>query len=101
MNAGGPIWGLDWCPLAPGTRPALAHTHFLALAPWPSQSFAPRIGARSPRPACVQIWELSRAAGARCALVLCTPLGPAHELRWCPLPAHSDVRAPAPWRARG
>lgn len=27
----------------------------------------------------------------KCEMVLCVEGGPAHELKWCPLPSHDDV----------
>ena len=82
---------------------------YLAIAPFPSRSHAPCIGAKAqrPAPACVQIWTLrprSSEGGARedldrnqepaemkCEMVLCLDSGPAQEIRWCPLPAHDRV----------
>ena len=28
----------------------------------------------------------------KCVMVLCLDGGPAHDLRWCPLPSHDRVR---------
>lgn len=27
----------------------------------------------------------------KCEMVLCVDAGPAHDLKWCPLPSHDDV----------
>lgn len=91
---------------------------YLAVAPFPSRSHAPIIGARAqrPAPACVQIWTLEPCfsmptemdsvdqprgpASIKCEMVLCLDGGPAQDVRWCPLPAHdrvgSYVLAPPP-----
>lgn len=31
-------------------------------------------------------------AEVRCEMVLCLENGPAQEIKWCPLPAHDQVR---------
>jgi transcription factor C subunit 6 len=93
---------------------------YLAVAPFPSNTFSPGIGYKVPRPtkACIQIWSLgpsqlrvvdqdgvtghedqairapSQDTGTmRCEIVLCIDAGPAHDLRWCPLPSHDAVSA--------
>jgi transcription factor C subunit 6 len=56
--------------------------------------------------ACIQIWTLepTRRTDAmdddqddygvmKCAMVLCLEGGPAHDLKWCPLPSHDPVRS--------
>jgi transcription factor C subunit 6 len=83
--------------------------HYLAIAPVPSRSHAPSIGAKVslPSPACVQIWALRPStpdenamdddvpqrdpAEIRCEMVLCLEGGPAQDIKWCPLPAHDRV----------
>ncbi|TFK46673.1 hypothetical protein OE88DRAFT_1648431 [Heliocybe sulcata] len=111
FNAGAPVWGLDWCPLHPDDRPSRNNKQYLAVGPFPSRSHSPDIGAKAARPshACIQIWslspssedvEMSNADGKadetgtddpgrmKCELVVCIESGPAHELKWCPLPAN-------------
>ncbi|KIK97454.1 hypothetical protein PAXRUDRAFT_10176 [Paxillus rubicundulus Ve08.2h10] len=127
FNAGSPVWGVDWCPTHPEDRSGegvffhqletypMAHDmwdtarnfkHYLAIAPVPSRSHAPSIGAKVslPSPACVQIWALGLSipdenaiddddprrdpAEIRCEMVLCLEGGPAQDIKWCPLPAH-------------
>ncbi|KAF5389789.1 hypothetical protein D9757_003666 [Collybiopsis confluens] len=112
LNAGAPVWGIDWCPLHPDTRQACGNTYYLAVAPLPSPSYSPAIGIRVQRPsrACIQIWSLSSNASVPttstadngkerasefdygkmgCDMVLCIDSGPALELKWCPLPSPS------------
>ncbi|KAL1741425.1 hypothetical protein HDZ31DRAFT_66944 [Schizophyllum fasciatum] len=100
FNAGAPVWGLDWCPIHPDEREERAYTQYLAVAPFPSWSHAPDFGVKTPRPspACIQIWSLGpgtdRAKDAgkmKCEMVLCIKSGPAHELKWCPLPSHDSL----------
>ncbi|KIJ68908.1 hypothetical protein HYDPIDRAFT_144326 [Hydnomerulius pinastri MD-312] len=106
LNAGSPVWGIDWCPTHPDDRPARKFKQYLAIAPFPSRSHSPSIGAKAsrPSPACVQIWALQPRtadenemdeddpghdpAEIRCEMVLCLEGGPAQEIKWCPLPAH-------------
>lgn len=106
FNAGSPVWGIDWCPIHPEDRPFRQFKQYLAVAPFPSRSHAPCIGAKvqRPAPACVQIWTLrsrehdgsvgegtakSQEPGeVNCEMVLCLDSGPAQEIKWCPLPAH-------------
>ena len=57
-------------------------------------------------PSCIQIWSyappqapeveheddhVGRHAVVRCEMVLCIEGGPAHEIKWCPLPSHGKV----------
>lgn len=115
FNAGSPVWGLDWCPTHPADRPFRKFKQYLAVAPFPSRAHAPSVGSKAQRPcpACVQIWSLRpRIAGdnagelddssekgrepgeMRCEMVLCLNVGPAQDIKWCPLPAHD------PWDGR-
>ncbi|EGN95834.1 hypothetical protein SERLA73DRAFT_13040, partial [Serpula lacrymans var. lacrymans S7.3] len=60
FNAGAPVWGLDWCPTHPDFRSHRCYKQYLAVAPFPSRSHSPIIGAKIQRPAlaCIQIWAL-------------------------------------------
>lgn len=81
---------------------------YLAVAPFPTSSHMPHIGVRAPRPsnACIQIWSfgasMTSSKGSskkrpedhgqmRCEMVVCHDSGPAHELKWCPLPSDDSV----------
>jgi hypothetical protein len=89
-----------------------SYRQYIAVAPFPSGSFSPDIGCKVPRPSygCIQIWTLSPTRAIelqvdkngheqtpadvgdmRCEMVLCLDGGPAHEIRWCPLPSHDVV----------
>ncbi|KAI0050874.1 hypothetical protein FA95DRAFT_1587504 [Auriscalpium vulgare] len=106
FNAGAPVWGMDWCPIHPADRPALAFKQFLAVAPLPTRAHSPEIGVKAPRPshACIQIWSLGPPPAAsnhskdngmmRCEMVLCIESGAAHDLKWCPLPSHDELAGP-------
>jgi len=89
----------------------LGHSYkqYLAVAPFPTSSHSPEIGVRVARPsfACIEIWSLGptkpiqgsstveRDPGEmKCEMVLCIDTGPAHDLKWCPLPSHDDVNFP-------
>ncbi|TFY75751.1 hypothetical protein EWM64_g8261, partial [Hericium alpestre] len=112
FNAGGPVWGLDWCPIHPFDRPHCSFRQYLAIAPFSSTSYSPTVGKKAARPsyACIQIWSLgpSRKGGEgnaaatdgddehgemRCEMILCVESGPAFELKWCPLPSHDLLSA--------
>ncbi|PPQ78436.1 hypothetical protein CVT25_011881 [Psilocybe cyanescens] len=99
FNAGAPVWGMDWCPIHVGDRPARSYKQYLAVAPFPSHSHSPDIGKKVARPSysCVQIWSLASLQPAskstddgrmKCEMVLCLDTGPAYDLKWCPLPSH-------------
>ncbi|KAI1788392.1 hypothetical protein LXA43DRAFT_643457 [Ganoderma leucocontextum] len=109
FNAGAPVWGIDWCPIHPDDRPHHQCRHYIAVGPFPSRNHSPTIGSRVRRPssACIQIWSLCPSTGAedamevdenapdagemRCEMVLCIDSGPAHDLKWCPLPANDPI----------
>ncbi|KAF9532755.1 hypothetical protein CPB83DRAFT_806345 [Crepidotus variabilis] len=109
INAGAPVWALDWCPLYVGDRIDRDFTQYLAVAPFPSFDHAPDIGKKAvkPSPACIQIWSLSSLDSSleqsgtlhadkgqmKCELVLCIDSGPAFDLKWCPLPSHDLVKS--------
>ncbi|KZV71848.1 hypothetical protein PENSPDRAFT_650271 [Peniophora sp. CONT] len=99
FNAGAPVWALDWCPIYAKDRSTFSFQQFLAVAPLPSTSHSPDVGARTnrPAPACIQLWALGPAkpgpedddtGSLRCQLVLCIDTGSALDLKWCPLPSH-------------
>ncbi|KAJ7075875.1 hypothetical protein B0H15DRAFT_865619 [Mycena belliarum] len=103
FNPGAPAWGLDWCPIHHGDRKARFYSQYLAVAPFPTASHSPDIGVKVERPAlaCIQIWTLGPSkpgfsnetdAGIfKCAMVLGIDSGPAHDLKWCPLPSHDSI----------
>ncbi|KAF5378366.1 hypothetical protein D9615_008741 [Tricholomella constricta] len=113
FNAGAPVWGIDWCPVHSDDREAHSFKQYLAVAPFPTSSHSPEIGVRVARPshACIQIWsfgptqppleEESDRGEMKCEMVLCLEGGPAHELKWCPLPAHDDFSSPTRPRKLG
>ncbi|PPQ65649.1 hypothetical protein CVT24_011803 [Panaeolus cyanescens] len=105
FNAGGPVWGLDWCPFYVEERSSRSYTQYLAVGPFPSHSHSPDIGRKVTRPsyACIQIWSLSSkekptrskkpvpiTGQMKCELILAIDSGPAFELKWCPLPSHDQ-----------
>ncbi|KAL4458983.1 hypothetical protein ABPG75_013848 [Micractinium tetrahymenae] len=58
LNAGGPVWAMDWCPA--GTQAgAAAGPTYLALGCHPLESQQNVIGTEVRGPACIQLWELS------------------------------------------
>ncbi|KAJ7164647.1 hypothetical protein C8R43DRAFT_1095171 [Mycena crocata] len=102
FNPGAPAWGLDWCPIYADERQRRSYTQYLAVSPFSTANHSPDIGVKSERPglACIQIWTLSPTPGVsskkdvgelKCAMVLCIDSGPAHDLKWCPLPSHDSI----------
>ncbi|EIW71800.1 hypothetical protein TREMEDRAFT_27087 [Tremella mesenterica DSM 1558] len=113
FSAGGPIWGLDWCPYPERLSATLDFTQYLAVSTLPRHDSNPTVGQKcSPdSPGCIQIWSMiapddvpslqhssedhemeddSRTFGKekgemRCELVLCVDGGSAMDLRWMPL----------------
>ena len=94
----------DETALTSRVQPDCAYKYYLAVAPFPSRTYSPGVGVKTPRPsrACLQLWSLGPSPGAddvpdddrgemRCELVLCIDSGPAFELKWCPLPSHDPV----------
>lgn len=94
-----------------------AYKQYIAVAPFPSRLHSPEIGIKCQRPfpACLQIWSLSENlpvdGGSKfegpynikeqgsgdfghmmCEMILCIEAGPAHEIKWCPLPSNDSVR---------
>ena len=70
LNAGGPVWGLDWCPSGTGSSStsgasseaaaaAAAEEDYLAVACHPADAPHHVIGTAVQGPACIQIWALS------------------------------------------
>ncbi|KAJ7644297.1 hypothetical protein FB45DRAFT_1053081, partial [Roridomyces roridus] len=104
FNPGAQAWGLDWCPVHFDDREGRSYTQYLAVAPFPTASHSPDVGAKVERPtaACIQIWTLGPtnpdsppseedSGVLNCAMVLCIDSGPAHDLKWCPLPSHDSI----------
>ncbi len=71
LNAGGPVWGLDWCPAGTGssssdgsagseaTAAAAAAESYVAVACHPADAAHHVIGTAVQGPACIQIWAVS------------------------------------------
>ncbi|KAI0086148.1 hypothetical protein BDY19DRAFT_996057 [Irpex rosettiformis] len=109
FNAGAPVWGLDWCPIHPDDRTG---KQYLAVAPLPSSNYSPQVGMKIARPnaASIQIWSLNpptdinygnqdishgkQSGSMNCEMVLCVAVGPAHEIKWCPLPSNEPFKDP-------
>ncbi|KAI0315239.1 hypothetical protein OF83DRAFT_1164870 [Amylostereum chailletii] len=114
FNAGGPIWGLDWCPIHIHDRPGWLFSTFLPIdaadvAPFPTIAHSPDIGVKASSSACIQIWSLGPSPVKdpaedegilRCEMVICIDNGPAFELKWCPLPSHDPLAGPSPGAPR-
>ncbi|KIP08890.1 hypothetical protein PHLGIDRAFT_68606 [Phlebiopsis gigantea 11061_1 CR5-6] len=109
FSAGAPVWAIDWCPIFSEDRSAIGHKQYLAVGPLISHDYAPLIGEKEARPACIQIWSISPAAQSnndtaggqskvedpgcmRCDMILCIDNGPAYDLKWCPLPSNDSIQ---------
>jgi hypothetical protein len=113
FNAGGPVWGFDWCPIHPDDRErrydrlylffsllSIVHRRFVppvyvAVGAHPS-AYTPKIGTKVSRPSLsnIQIWSFGLEEGkptTRCEALLCIESGHTNELKWCPLPSHDPV----------
>jgi transcription factor C subunit 6 len=93
--AGGPIWGMDWCP-----GPSSSTVHHLAVSTLRNLEDQPAIGVRRGRDsqAAIQIWSLDtdRSKGdgksrMQCEMVICIRGGAALDLKWMPLGARDEV----------
>ncbi|EPS60976.1 hypothetical protein M569_13828, partial [Genlisea aurea] len=56
LNAGGSVWGVDWCPKANQNSSYPANSEFVAIAAHPPDSPYHKIGARLTGRGSVQIW---------------------------------------------
>ncbi|KAF9651500.1 hypothetical protein BDM02DRAFT_3091246 [Thelephora ganbajun] len=97
FNAGGPVWGLDWCPIHPDDREHISYRQYMAVGTHPF-AYTPNIGVRvsRPSPSSIQIWSFGLEDGkptTLCEALLCIESGHANELKWCPLPSHDPLGA--------
>ncbi|WVF73182.1 hypothetical protein IAT40_008001 [Kwoniella sp. CBS 6097] len=104
--AGGPIWGLDWCPQPEREAAAFGPIQYLAVSTLPHIETRPAMSEKWPRSSkgSIQIWSLSpssngntdtqgdhpmggevRTGGMQCEMVLCIQGGPAMEIKWMPI----------------
>ncbi|KAG8902242.1 hypothetical protein FRB99_004700, partial [Tulasnella sp. 403] len=108
FSAGAPVWGIDWCPIADKHAPHRAGKQYVAVGPFPSREYSPKIGIRTKRPSVgsIQIWSFhlrTMQTGERlkddpgtmtCEMVLGIDSGPAYMIKWCPLPSHDSWSPP-------
>ncbi|KAK4689340.1 transcription factor C subunit 6, partial [Tremellales sp. Uapishka_1] len=114
--AGGPIWGLDWCPLPEEKAADFDGRQYLALSTLSPASPRPPIGGKGPEnsPASIQIWSLlppedrpndameidgsteASKGSMKCEMVLCIDGGAALQLRWMPLAGWDDYDMSGP-----
>ncbi|EFN53310.1 hypothetical protein CHLNCDRAFT_136985 [Chlorella variabilis] len=66
LHAGGPVWGLDWCPASggggsggEGPAASVRGCNYLAVSCHPLGAQHNVIGALVQAPACIQVWEVS------------------------------------------
>ncbi|WVR00359.1 hypothetical protein IAU59_007502 [Kwoniella sp. CBS 9459] len=112
--AGGPIWGMDWCPLPDAESTALGPVLYLAVSTLPHIDTRPAMSEKWPRTSkgSIQIWSLSptptsdptsqsqiypnpgsdqpmstekQMGGMTCEMVLCVQGGPVMEIKWMPM----------------
>ncbi|ORY26711.1 hypothetical protein BCR39DRAFT_560442 [Naematelia encephala] len=112
FSAGGPIWGLDWCPLperltagafsqlTPRKAAGFGGAQYLAVSVLPNIETNPGIGEKwtGENHACIQIWsvkspisEKGSKGEMKCEMVLCIDGGPGMEIRWLPLGAWDEL----------
>lgn len=98
LCAGGPVWGLDWCPypdrLGNGKQ-------YVAVSTIPSY-LEPTTGGRCDASVqgSIQIWSVpftddntppSSTQSARCEVVLCLDGGPVSDVKWMPIGAWDEL----------
>jgi transcription factor C subunit 6 len=88
--AGGPIWGLDWCPVSSSSS-----RQYLAVSTLRDMDDQPSIGVKRNREdrSAIQIWSMDGKGGGamQCDLVMCVQGGAALDLKWMPLGAMDEV----------
>ncbi|WVO21103.1 uncharacterized protein IAS62_002407 [Cryptococcus decagattii] len=110
--AGGPIWGLDWCPIPRSKSKEFENTQYLAVSTLPHLSDQPKMFDKCPpeTKGSIQIWSLlppkqpesteeeqdlamggENSGGMACELVLCIQGGNAMQIRWMPLGVWDEV----------
>ncbi|KLT42280.1 hypothetical protein CC85DRAFT_285684 [Cutaneotrichosporon oleaginosum] len=97
FNAGGPVWGLDWCPYPERLAAERGWPLYLAVSTLPQDA---AIGSRcAPEtPGAIQIWSVPAAGDSTptCEVVLCFEGGPATEVKWMPLGAWDEPDTASP-----
>ncbi|KAK8853096.1 hypothetical protein IAR55_003797 [Kwoniella newhampshirensis] len=111
--AGGPIWGMDWCPYPASRAAEFGDSQYLAVSTLPHIDTRPAMYEKWPRTShgSIQIWSLrpgfsvavdgddvmngagftgTETGGMTCELVLCVQGGPVMEIRWMPLGVWDD-----------
>ncbi|WWC64454.1 uncharacterized protein I303_107064 [Kwoniella dejecticola CBS 10117] len=103
--AGGPIWGMDWCPTPESESSDFGHEQYLAVSTLPHLDTRPHMAEKWPRTSkgSIQIWSLGPASSGdvpmdgsgytsqmKCEMVLCINGGPAMEIKWMPLGVWDD-----------
>jgi hypothetical protein len=89
LNAGGPVWAMDWLPLpkVDSGRPS-PEVAYLALGCHPADSPLHRIGTPITGPHSIQIWEIPINSGStqkpRLSILLQHDGGLAWHCQWCP-----------------
>ncbi|WVW86023.1 hypothetical protein I302_108061 [Kwoniella bestiolae CBS 10118] len=97
--AGGPIWGMDWCPYPDSKSGDFGYEQYLAVSTLPHLDTRPHIAEKWPQSSngSIQIWALSPSSSdipmngstynsqMTCEMVLCVNGGPAMQLKWMPL----------------
>ncbi|WRT70352.1 uncharacterized protein IL334_007350 [Kwoniella shivajii] len=102
--AGGPIWGMDWCPYPDSKSADFGYEQYLAISTLPHLETRPHMSEKWPRSSkgAIQVWAISpppsgevpvdepmdgdaRTGNMTCLMVLCLSGGPAMEIKWMPL----------------
>lgn len=92
VNAGGPIWAVDWCPMKYDGEHA---TQYIAAATKSPDIKEHTTNVQSPGCAALQIWSLEGLCGgsspsAALELAILHDYGTVFELQWCPTGAYSS-----------
>ncbi|WWC94831.1 hypothetical protein V866_001681 [Kwoniella sp. B9012] len=97
--AGGPIWGMDWCPYPDSKSADFGFEQYIAVSTLPHLDTRPHMAEKWPQSSkgSIQIWSLSplsadvpmdgssQQSRMTCEMVLCVNGGPVMQLKWMPL----------------
>ncbi|KAG8758062.1 hypothetical protein FRC14_000856 [Serendipita sp. 396] len=91
FNSGGRITAVDWCPTT--ISASLGGRQYLAVSSTNNAFLG--VGTRSHSPAMIQLWSINPARSdealeVQCEVIMCIDEGAVLQLKWCPLPSHSE-----------
>ncbi|XP_047126587.1 uncharacterized protein LOC100200373 isoform X1 [Hydra vulgaris] len=90
FNAGGPVWGLSWCPSK------AEDDQILAVSTHRTHSEHYTIVNMAATPGCIQIWNIGKlnqniSSLPRLSICICHSYGPIYSMEWCPSGCYTVV----------